>query len=172
MRQVEATVNNIMDEIRRERERQIAEEGWTPEHDDQHTAGELALAGSAYAHGAAFSDQLRSAGGIPSQWPFESSWWKPKTRRRDLIRAAALIWAEIDRLDRKQGRIVSATLLEDLENLVAKRITRYTRPLGTWPSEDYASGFVAGYSMATANFAEDIHNMIKLRELKEEGLHQ
>jgi hypothetical protein len=27
-------------------------------------------------------------------------WWKPKDRRRDLVRAAALIIAEIERLDR------------------------------------------------------------------------
>jgi len=34
---------------------------------------------------------------IVSAWARE--WWKPKDRRRDLIRAAALIVAEIERLD-------------------------------------------------------------------------
>jgi hypothetical protein len=33
-------------------------------------------------------------------WPWHDDWWKPKDRRRDLIRAAALIVAEIERLDR------------------------------------------------------------------------
>lgn len=36
----------------------------------------------------------------PSFWPFETSWWKPKNTRSDLIRAAALIVAEIERFDR------------------------------------------------------------------------
>ena len=33
-------------------------------------------------------------------WPWAASWWKPKNRRRDLVRAAALIVAEIERIDR------------------------------------------------------------------------
>ena len=32
-----------------ERARQIAKEGWTPEHDDEHVDGELALVGALYA---------------------------------------------------------------------------------------------------------------------------
>ena len=32
---------------------------------------------------------------------WSKDWWKPKDKRRDLIRAAALIVAEIERLDRK-----------------------------------------------------------------------
>lgn len=32
-----------------ERRRQIETEGWTPEHDDRHNAGEMALAASCYA---------------------------------------------------------------------------------------------------------------------------
>ena len=34
---------------------------------------------------------------------WDSEWWKPKDRRRDLIRAGALIVAEIERLDRNKG---------------------------------------------------------------------
>jgi hypothetical protein len=33
-------------------------------------------------------------------WPFDGSWLKPKSAREDLVRAGALIAAEIDRLDR------------------------------------------------------------------------
>lgn len=33
-------------------------------------------------------------------WPWDESWWKPTTPRRDLVKAAALILAEIERLDR------------------------------------------------------------------------
>lgn len=35
----------------------------------------------------------------PRTWPWEAKWWKPKTVREDLVRAAALLIAEIDRLD-------------------------------------------------------------------------
>jgi hypothetical protein len=33
-------------------------------------------------------------------WPWDRKWWKPTDRRRDLVKAAALILAEIERLDR------------------------------------------------------------------------
>jgi hypothetical protein len=91
-------------DIAAERARQKAVEGWTPEHDDEHDAGVLAAAASAYAVNAA--DQLhpysQGDGGNkqPIMWPFDAEWWKPKNPRRDLVRAAALIVAEIDRIDR------------------------------------------------------------------------
>jgi hypothetical protein len=98
-------VRSVLDEIAAERQRQIDEEGWTPEHDDTHDQGALAAAGAAYAlQGASHSANegwrdiyRKSAGRI---WPYDEEWWKPKDARRDLIRAAALIVAEIERLDR------------------------------------------------------------------------
>lgn len=96
---------SVIEEIAAERQRQIDAENWTTEHDDRHRNGELAKAGSAYALYAAMSDQHREIyARKPDQgfcWPWSISWWKPKNRRRDLIRAAALIVAEIERLDRQ-----------------------------------------------------------------------
>ena len=40
----------------------------------------------------------------PSMWPWTSEWWKPSTRRRMLVKAAALILSEIERLDRAASR--------------------------------------------------------------------
>jgi hypothetical protein len=87
--------------IAAERERQIVEEGRTPEHDDAHVAGELAQAGGAYAIQA------------PGWWPWEQRPVMTRTatslddaptwrmnRRRELAKAGALIAAEIDRLTR------------------------------------------------------------------------
>ena len=37
-------------------------------------------------------------------WPWSLDWWKPKDPRRDLVRAGALIVAEIERLDRQPAR--------------------------------------------------------------------
>ena len=101
----------ILDVIR-ERIRQQREEGWTAEHDDRHTGGELARAAAAYAFMGAATEAQRAVFGAPEGyrhsavlsdlWPcrWEGTWWKPKNPRRDLVRAAALIIAEIERLDR------------------------------------------------------------------------
>ncbi|MEJ0095151.1 MAG: hypothetical protein WDN46_17560 [Methylocella sp.] len=83
-----------------ERKRQVEVEGWTPEHDNLLRKGELALAAAAYAFATTDSDKSRSAGLRPLWWPWSLSWWKPTTRRRDLVKAGALILAEIERLDR------------------------------------------------------------------------
>lgn len=77
-----------------ERVRQVSAEGWTPEHDDEHSNGELALAAMAYAGSAAPMHE-----GSDDLWPFEDG-YNPKTPREDLVRAGALILAEIERLDR------------------------------------------------------------------------
>ncbi|WP_266035556.1 Lar family restriction alleviation protein [Brucella intermedia] len=95
-----------------ERRRQVSAEGWTPEHDDKHSSGQLAYAASVYALCAASSDadrsvmdEFRTYNSVPfrirNKWPWDESWLKPTNRRRDLVKAAALILAEIERLDRK-----------------------------------------------------------------------
>lgn len=87
--------------IAAERVRQIIGEGWTPEHDLGHPSGHLALAGRTYLTVAAA--QLISEAPaatimpVPPDWPFDADWWKPGTVDRNLIRAGALIAAEIDR---------------------------------------------------------------------------
>ncbi len=83
-----------------ERRRQQEKEGWTPEHDDQHSKGELATAAACYA---GFSDAYPNCGQPPFFWPFEGAWWKPSNYRRDLVKAAALILAEIERIDRAEA---------------------------------------------------------------------
>ena len=90
-----------------ERLRQVDDEGWSPEHDDQHTFGELANAAGCYAWIAGLSDELRLILDAPPPiWPsnWGSDWWKPTDRRRDLVKAGALILAEIERIDRAERR--------------------------------------------------------------------
>ncbi|AFQ48272.1 hypothetical protein [Burkholderia cepacia] len=45
---------------------------------------------------------MDSAGHAPAWWPktWEPSWSKPTTPRRNLVKAGALILAELERLDR------------------------------------------------------------------------
>ena len=87
----------IVAEIADERRRQVDGEGWAPDHDDKHTDGEMAVAAACYAM---MSATKMAPDWVPMSWPWDRSWWKPKDRRRDLVRAGALIVAEIERLDR------------------------------------------------------------------------
>lgn len=95
-----------LNEVAQERARQIEVEGFDAVHDDGHKDRSLALAGAAYADAASWDNDKRLwRVGVapvkpPSWWPWFEQWWKPTTRRRDLIKAAALIVAEIERLDR------------------------------------------------------------------------
>jgi hypothetical protein len=78
-----------------ERARQVSVEDWTPEHDDKHEDESLAQAAACYAAG---SSGLQWSSGS-EVWPFRFE-WKPAEPRRMLVRAGALIIAEIERLDR------------------------------------------------------------------------
>lgn len=97
-------MDKVIAEITAERKRQMEVEGWTPKHDDEHDDGSLARAAACYAMPGHV--RIMPAGGTETirsrVWPlsWDPDWWKPKDRRRDLIRAAALIVAEIERLDR------------------------------------------------------------------------
>ncbi|WP_426106328.1 hypothetical protein [Massilia sp. TSP1-1-2] len=87
-----------------ERRRQVDVKDWTPEHDDHHPSGEIAAFAAVYA----MPPEAR-------QWPASETGygptfgialcpqdWQPKfgDRRRELVKAGALILAEIERLDR------------------------------------------------------------------------
>lgn len=102
---------SAIEDIAAERQRQISAEGWTPEHDDSHEGGQLARAAACYAIGdthasRGWGDEWHSGGSSSARiklWPWDREWWKPSSRRRDLVKAAALIVAEIDRLDRAKA---------------------------------------------------------------------
>ncbi|ASJ58960.1 hypothetical protein KEM44_20970 [Sinorhizobium meliloti] len=91
-------MSDAIKDVIAERERQQTVEGWTASHDDKHDMGQLAGAAVCYVvHG------LRSAAKHSvhrSYWDWDEEWFKPTSRRRDLVKAAALILAEIERLDR------------------------------------------------------------------------
>ncbi|MBV2183250.1 MAG: hypothetical protein KUL88_01730 [Rhizobium sp.] len=94
-----------------ERLRQQIVEGFDAIHDDKYTEGELPAAAACYAEFASYSDDTRKrhAGKWLVGWPWSADWWKPKSRRQDLVRAAALIVAEIERLDRAAEDTAIAT---------------------------------------------------------------
>jgi hypothetical protein len=77
-----------------ERQRQMSVEGWTPERDDGYRNNELAHAAAAYAYPA-----LTAVSGL-KVWPWHENWLKISDHRRNMVKAGALILAEIERLDR------------------------------------------------------------------------
>lgn len=88
-------------DVQAERRRQITAEGWTPEHDDEHSHGQIARAAACYAlAGSSAPNDGTAALLVSLAWPWDQQWWKPTSARRDLIKAGALILAEIERLDR------------------------------------------------------------------------
>lgn len=95
----------IANEILFERARQIAIEG---KNDAVNTDGQLARAAGGYAlfAGGAKNLEKRKERGwpgkiisVPRHWPWEVKFFKPHSPRRALVIAAALIIAEIERLD-------------------------------------------------------------------------
>ncbi|EPJ1884017.1 hypothetical protein [Enterobacter asburiae] len=81
-----------------ERQRQQSVEGWTPEHDDQYGESQLLWASSCYV-----LNTIQPFNRIPMDWPWAPEWWKPTNPRRDLVKAGALILAEIERIDRQEA---------------------------------------------------------------------
>lgn len=94
----------LIGEIAAERLRQVRAEGYTTLHDDEHVDGDLADAAACYALTPEQRNTVPVHGGppVPRRWPWECAAWKPTPddRKRELIKAGALILAELERLER------------------------------------------------------------------------
>lgn len=95
---VSAEVTEAARDVLAERQRQVETEGWTPKHDDEHQHGEMAGAAACYA--LRNVQHWGAAQAAASLWPWDEKWWKPSDNRRNLVKAGALIIAEIERIDR------------------------------------------------------------------------
>ena len=115
---------NGIERIAKERQRQVSVEGWTPQHDDEHKDGEMAIAAACYAAPYSIKADIcrivpcscREAtcehwGGVIEKrgwqdpWPWSGEWDKrgKHERIRQLEIAGALLAAEIDRLLRESS---------------------------------------------------------------------
>lgn len=112
---------SVIEEIAHERSRQIAEKGYTTQLDDTRDRGELAMTAASFllwaisktgdlpifaAFGLAPMRAKANAGwvGLGSLlWPWDHDFPYDTPRRARLVKAAALIVAEIERLDRAGG---------------------------------------------------------------------
>ena len=98
-----------VDLIAQERNRQIEEEKWDSDHDDSHTSMCLTTASASYAldvaarHGKVHESWSKTFKDCSDKiWPFDDEWFKPTPDDpvRQLVKAGALIAAEIHRLQR------------------------------------------------------------------------
>lgn len=108
------TTSTGVEAIARERGRQQDSEGFDILRDAQYVKGELADAARSYATRAVYLVHLIAKGVMqrpnkrpPAGWPWDHDWWKPDNEDPipNLIKAGALIAAEIDRLtvERESG---------------------------------------------------------------------
>lgn len=91
--------------IAKERERQINELGYDVKNDSLYSKNELASAGAVYAldvidRGEEVEMYGEEATLLQALWPWDFKYWKPtpEDRKRELVKAGALIAAQIDRL--------------------------------------------------------------------------
>lgn len=101
----------VFNDVFAERKRQIDQEHYSHEHDDEYDQNELIRAASSYlshviGRGWVFKEtcpETYQDEEAPDLWPWDLDFWKPKNPRRDLVRAAALLIAEIEKIDRSTG---------------------------------------------------------------------
>lgn len=80
------------DLIREERRRQIEEEGYDANHDFREPLNCIVAAAVSYAM---CDIDMKEA---EAWWQWDFKYWKPKDRRRNLVRAGALIAAALDKM--------------------------------------------------------------------------
>lgn len=97
---VSTATAKVMEDVAKERRHQIEDKGHTPERDDEYGNDELAMAGAWFALPSEVRVQLSHGNEQAGLWPIG---WRPPTfkeRRQNLVIAAALLIAEIERIDR------------------------------------------------------------------------
>jgi hypothetical protein len=112
--------------IAAERARQVSVEGYTASHDAQHSEDSaLTTAAACYALPVTHRPMRvrrdpSEPGFVPFYWPWDDEYWKPtpKDRVRELVKAGALIAAEIDRLQ-TGGRMTTEPSTEPSADVLA-----------------------------------------------------
>ena len=96
---MDVTRQNLLQQIADERARQETAEGCSAERDDLNVVGELAWAGAAYAVAGTAGRRCFAESFLwPAEW--DAACFKPSSPERNLVKAAALILAELERLAR------------------------------------------------------------------------
>lgn len=129
-------MTRAIDDIAWERRRQVEQEGYHPRADDCYTSGQLPAAAQSYvlafrarqSPGTALRYEGSDRPLPPKCWPWSHHAWRPKDDRRDMVRAAALVAAEIDRVLRATNTVLTEpaqafhALLLELRDGTARRV--------------------------------------------------
>ena len=101
-----------------ERRRQVEVEGRTPERDDKYPGGQLACAAIAYLMVGV------NPNGAVQWWPWDVKTFKPSPdTRRNLIKAGALLLADIEWLDRLRAKLAEPAKQEPLAGQVCSKVS-------------------------------------------------
>lgn len=98
-------MKRAIDLIKEERQRQIDIYGYSDEHIiksiEDYSCGELGDAAAAYAMTIGFREDASEGADAPFFFPWDAEYFKPSpdNRVRELVKAAAMLVAEIDRLN-------------------------------------------------------------------------
>ncbi len=93
--------DKVLADIKRKRQRQVVVHGWKRAHDDEHAAGELAQAAIPYIQSAYDTEMGLTGEELLVFWPWEDGYPNLDQPVRELLlNAAALLVADIERLDR------------------------------------------------------------------------
>ncbi len=92
--------------VAEERHRQVERHGFDQSRDDNYQRDELLRAAETYL-AAGTMERITAAAVVrlASRWPWHQSTLKLADRRRNLVKAAALIVAEIERMDRASAAV-------------------------------------------------------------------
>lgn len=111
-----------------ERLRQYTEEPNSLEQDLRYPSGTLARAAAGYLDASVYElndGNIHRAAQMPDDWPFEEQYWKPDRARRNLVRAAALILAQIEVLDRLEDAVNGHANLIDVGDAMKYQILKW-----------------------------------------------
>lgn len=131
-----------INDVSEERLRQITEEGFNSERDDTYHPGTLGSAGASYALAAVaqllLGDSKEDVSKVPDFWPWSDETWRPDDPRRNLVKAAALLIAEIDRMDRQASAekiVAPETPTQNIQTESEKVTEQPVEPLSETPKE-------------------------------------
>lgn len=113
-----SSASSMRDEALAERLRQVEVEGRTPESDDKYPGGQLACAAIAYLMVGV------NPNGARLWWPWDVKTFKPSPdTRRNLIKAGALLLADIEWLDRLRAKLAEPAKQEPLAGQVCSKVS-------------------------------------------------
>jgi hypothetical protein len=98
-------MRKVLDDIRMKRQRQIVIHSHPPEEDDRHADGSVGIGAIPYIQAANQQTLGLKDKELQTFWPWPERFKPSADPRENLINAAALLVAEIERIDREAAKV-------------------------------------------------------------------